>query len=323
MLSYALMCRARPGNGVLLYLITLIFDLFCIIGRWLFLAWLLGLTWLVYNFFFGNIFVDLSQLTQPRITGLPDFGLVIVLTFLVSVIPEVLSVFVAIGIITNLSFWHEWYKNGFGGRIVGEREKPLISLALDSITADHPKVKRPGRIYVLDGPSLPNGYIIGNTVFLTTNIVQGEHLAPVLAHLLGHINSWDGRLIGALDALTFFQVYGLSRQAVTPFDLVFFVVIEWMGLFLLGGIPLKIMGASFETYFRENREYQADTFAVQLGQGHPLIDYYEDNQLTERPMPWNQGRIDPPAELRIDRIMQQLGILEVPGEAPKTLSATS
>ena len=175
--------------------------------------------------------------------------------------------------------------------------------ALDTLKAQDENVRGPRHWFVLDDPDL-GAEVCGDTLMLTRGLLDSDYLTPVLAHELGHLNSMDGRLTCALNRIIIREPRrdpDADREFPPGLLRLMWRAVMW---FLRGGLGLRILGTTWAVWWRQ-REYAADQYAKDLGQGEDLADYMETHALFyDRPVPfiWNSLHTHPPTELRIDRL---------------------
>lgn len=160
------------------------------------------------------------------------------------------------------------------------------------------------RLFVLEETELTAG-VVGTGLYVSAPLLGGHqfrYLAPVLAHELGHIAGGDARLQLALQRLILPEAerfkagtHGLAAGAVrlgtltrTPwgclFGLYFAAIFKVIGAGRGGG-GLKLTGMSWAGYWR-GREFAADAFAAELGQGQALIEYLRRHRFLDAAIPY-------------------------------------
>jgi Zn-dependent protease with chaperone function len=180
-----------------------------------------------------------------------------------------------------------------GGRKPSERERLIYEDALAVLAQADPKVRPPRRWFVVDAPTI-NAAAYFDTLMVTRGLLESGSLEPVLAHELGHLNSSDARLAAALHRLT---TPPRSRLRF-PFGT--------LGLIVSGAVGAWLMRLPWASYWR-GREFQADRYAAQLGQGDALARFLEHHALEYDlpvPFPWLSDHSHPATEHRIDRLAQ-------------------
>jgi Zn-dependent protease with chaperone function len=211
-----------------------------------------------------------------------------------------------------------------GGRQLSAREREAYddALALENEREARPR-RLPRRVFVLDTEE-PQAAVRGDVLMLSRGLLQrgGANLAAVLAHELGHTSSLDGRLTEALNRLLLWgdPVGPRPRPPVVVGDPVVVLAFRaasvlsrlvrgfWRLLLWLagGGLAQLLLGSLWAAFWRR-REYAADAFAEQLGQGDELARFLDSHALFfDVPVPflWASDRAQPPVELRIDRLRQ-------------------
>jgi Zn-dependent protease with chaperone function len=207
-----------------------------------------------------------------------------------------------------------WWKQRMGGREPSEKEREAYQDAVELLVshADGP-LPLPSSWFVLDTPQA-DAAVCGDTLMLSRGLLEGDQVAPVLAHELGHLATPDGRLTAAINRMILWE----PRQKATPELERPVVVGGWLVLILRflaalvsrtvitarGGFGLYLTGPLWGVYWR-GREFKADEYAAALGQGDELADFLEIHALIhDHPVPfiWLCEHTHPPTELRIDRL---------------------
>jgi Zn-dependent protease with chaperone function len=180
-----------------------------------------------------------------------------------------------------------------GGRTPSERERLIYEDAVAVLSQTDPKLRSPRRWFVLDAPTI-NAAAYFDTLMVTRGLLESGNLEPVLAHELGHLNSSDARLAAALHRLT------------TPPRSRLRFPLGTLGLLVSGAAGAWLMRLPWASYWR-GREFQADRYAAQLGQGEALARFLEQHALEYDlpvPFPWLSEHSHPATEHRIDRLSQ-------------------
>jgi Zn-dependent protease with chaperone function len=178
-----------------------------------------------------------------------------------------------------------------GGRAPSERERLIYEDALAVLAHADPALRPPGRWFVLDEPAL-NAAAYANTLMLTRGLIDSGHLEAVLAHELGHLNSSDSRLAAALHRLT------------TPPRRRLHFPLATLGFLFSGGLGAWLTRRPWAAYWRA-REFAADEYAANLGQGPALARFLDTHALeNDLPVPfmWLTPESHPYSEHRIDRL---------------------
>lgn len=155
----------------------------------------------------------------------------------------------------------------------------------------------PSEWLVLDEP-FPDAYTIGSTVYLTRAAIENDNLAGIMAHEMGHVAHKDGDLLLSLRRFIVPLAYwvGIDRQATaagavlgtgstarlgsmqTEDEKIFFrfqsLKIKLWLAFWFGGVGLLLLGRAWAQFWR-HRDFMADEYAVQLGQGDSLMSLLE------------------------------------------------
>jgi Zn-dependent protease with chaperone function len=228
-----------------------------------------------------------------------------------------------------------WWRQRTGGRKPSEREQAAYEDAVELLQAhSSTPLRLPGSWFVMDNQE-PDAGACGNTLMLSSGLLQTEGLPAVIAHELGHIATLDGRLTAALNRLVFLpphepedpqerrelrehknlrrehrRLRRKEKQTGDPADPV--IEAAWIVAeisvkaisFARGGIGLRIVGPIIAIYWRR-REYKADLYAAALGQADELADFFEIHVLLhDQPVPtiWLTEHTHPPTELRLERL---------------------
>ncbi len=215
-----------------------------------------------------------------------------------------------------------WWRTRVGGRGPSQREQIAYQQAVQLLQghAGH-ELRLPTDWFVLDLPE-PEAAVCGQTLMLSTGMLENRHLAAVLAHELGHIATWDARITAAINRLVIHPLrerhpdqerYQQQTGVLLVDDQItqtFFVIalLAWAIRTSLkwcrGGIGLWILRPFWGRQWRTS-EYQADQYAAALGQADDLADFLETHSLAyDQPVPftWLTAHTHPPAEHRIDKL---------------------
>jgi Zn-dependent protease with chaperone function len=231
-----------------------------------------------------------------------------------------------------------WWRQKMGGREPSERERLAYQDALELLRQHtNEPLHLPGSWFVIDSVQ-PDAAVCGNTLMLSRGLLEGEHVAAVLAHELGHLATSDGKLTAALNRLVIHPPPITQAEPSQPrgaavvvtgdramLTVTFLGGVLWLArktvAFAKGGFALKVLAPAWGSYWRE-REYLADLYAAQLGQADELADFLEIHALIhDHPVPfiWLSEHSHPPSELRIDRLRKaalDLPALVAPGSEP-------
>jgi Zn-dependent protease with chaperone function len=186
-----------------------------------------------------------------------------------------------------------WWQAQSGGRAPSGRERLIYEDALSVIQAADATVRAPRRWFVLDEPE-PAAAAYGDAVMLSRGLLESGWLEPVLAHELGHVNSFDARLTAAVWRL------GTPPRRPLPFPL------RAVGALVSGEAGAWLMRVPWASFWRA-REFAADGFAAGLGQGEALASFLESNALAQDvpvAFPWLKDHGHPPTEHRIERLLE-------------------
>lgn len=222
-----------------------------------------------------------------------------------------------------------------GGRRLTPAEEAQLHSAL-AVPRAH-GVPIPGRIFAVDREGL-NAFVSGRTLYIHRELFTHPGLPAVLAHELGHYNSLDGRLSGAIFGLTLpggflitytllsvlqWVAYGFFMLLLGLFVMVFLLarlniwgllrglfalsitITRFAIIFAVGGVGTALLGSLWRNYYLQ-REYAADAYAARLGYRDALIDFFEREVLSDVSIPWYTSPTHPPTTRRI-AALQTLG----------------
>jgi Zn-dependent protease with chaperone function len=301
--------------AALLYVLSLLLEIGSIASRWLVSVALL------------TFFMPLEQAA--------------LVALIIALMPIALSLLTLTGIPSGFLF----SRLELGGRQPSQRELDAIKASLDLLA--RPGVQMPSHIFVTDDPQ-ENAFVRGTSLYVTHLLIESDYLTAVLAHELGHLNTADGRILVALDRFliplgpniaeflnkllvivlkvfywfvatvcgSFFSLL-FSRNSMEAIfgramrRLVLELLPSWIINFSVGGISMSFMAKPWQWYFRQ-REYKADDFTAQLGQGASFIEFLELHQGVSLPdimLPHAENPTHPPTELRVDRLITKVAEL--------------
>ncbi len=194
-------------------------------------------------------------------------------------------------------------RSGAGGiefESLGAREptreelgKIIDTLGVIESSTDGVPVAAPSAWLVLDEPT-PDSYTIGSTVYLARAAIESEYLAGIMAHEMGHVAHKDGDLLLALRRFIIPLAYfvGIDRHPLpsgavlstgsnlhqriirSEDEKIFFrfnaLRIKFQLAFWFGGLGMFLMGRQWAQFWRQ-RDFLADDYAVQIGQGDSLM----------------------------------------------------
>jgi Zn-dependent protease with chaperone function len=303
--------NAQEGLGLLL--LTWLLEIPGIIARWIFLMFL---SLPIYLVLLAGYFRSISGL-NPLINDIPSFfdysivGEIPQYAFFLAVLPLLLSV--ASIIVPGGATVTKW---AMGARRPSQREQELFKQARSVINARNQKEREvilPHNWFVVDKTDL-TAFVVGTTLYVTREMLKSPYLPAVLAHELGHINSWDGRLTLILRRLIFPPFHWLAQATLQPAPGTLVVVgtdplstYYYAARVWLLSLALSILGGGFGlwllsplwTYFWQYREYIADRYASKLGFAAQLEEFLEQHQHFDAAVPYYLSS-HPYTELRID-----------------------
>lgn len=299
-------------DGVGLLLLTWLLEIPGVIARWIFLMFLSLPLYLV---LLGGYFRAVSQLgfleSRPNFLDYSIVSEIPQIAFWLAVLPLLLSV--ASIILPGGETVTKW---AMGARRPSQREQAYFRQALSVINArnqNEPVVILAHNWFVVDNVTL-TAFVVGTTLYVTREMLKSSYLPAVLAHELGHINSWDGRLTLILRRLIFPPFHWLAQATQQPAPGTLIVVgtdplstYYYAARVWLLSLALSILGGGFGlwllsplwTYFWQHREYIADRYASRLGFAAQLEEFLEQHQHFDAAVPYYLSS-HPYTELRID-----------------------
>lgn len=185
-----------------------------------------------------------------------------------------------------------WWRWRSGGRQLSAREREAYDDALALLCEERPeRALRYPRPFVVDVEEL-EAAVRGDALMLSRGLLQrgGTALAAVLAHELCHTSSLDGRLIEALNRLLLGgdPVGPRERSPVVAGDPVLvlayragevvaglFRALRRLALWIAGGGLGQLMLSPLWGAHWRRREYAADAFAAEFGQGDELARFLD------------------------------------------------
>lgn len=153
-----------------------------------------------------------------------------------------------------------------GARAPSEREQMIYDEAIKELTTHDPTQRPPRRWCVIDEPTT-NAAVYADTLMVTRGLLESAYLTPVIAHELGHLNSSDARLTAALTRLSTPPRRQLRNR-----------LMRAIAFIATGAAAVWATRLPWAAYWRE-REYEADTYAAQLGQAQPLAMFLDTEAL--------------------------------------------
>lgn len=217
------------------------------------------------------------------------------------------------------------------GRPLTAAEREALDAAL--VVPRARGVPIPRQIFAVDRDGL-NAFVAGRTLYIYRDLFAHRGLPGVLAHELGHYNSLDGRLSGAIFGLTLpggflityallgvlqWVAYGLVMLLVGLVVIVFMLarvnvwgmlrtvfgicvtLTRFLIIFAVGGVGTVLLSSLWRSYYVE-REYAADAYAGRLGFANQLIAFFEHEVLDDVAVPWYTQPSHPPTTRRIEAL---------------------
>lgn len=199
------------------------------------------------------------------------------------------------------------WKRRIGGRKASSLEQCVYRDAVELLEGySGVPLPLPTCWFVLDTPGF-DAAVCGETLMLSRDLLYSEHLPAVIAHMVGHLATPDGRLTDALNRLLLWTPNTEPPPIPRPLPKSTRFV-HWanrrMMLFCCGALGLYAKSGHWARYW-QGREFKADDYATSLGQGEKLADFLEHHALShDHPMPlqWLGDRTRPSREPRIERL---------------------
>lgn len=324
------------GPGFWLYVATLMLEFPGMVARFV-IAFVFG--WLLFSplwvivLLVGVLYVQAGEPAREAIRTENLVWFMWRLNIFLALLAAFANVLLSLATVTGLLI--KYFTGGFltriklGARPPSQREWEQVLAAIERIVSSAPEELRrqivaPTDWYVIDDP-LPNGFVVGSTLYLTRELIRSSHLAAVMAHEYGHLNSTDGRMtlalnrfqlpLGSLFTLWRTQQARRAAQSDKPlveqaFDdlgrstaitlgcaAIIFLVLMALSV---GGLGLLLLNPLWTWYWRQ-REYRADNFAAQCGFGGELVEFLEKYQYFDVATPFFMAE-HPYTELRIDAL---------------------
>jgi hypothetical protein len=178
-------------------------------------------------------------------------------------------------------------------------------------------LKAPAAVFAIDSP-LSRAWTVGSTLFMTSELLKGKHLMPVVCRNLYYLESGDSRFCLALRRLVMPPAYIFSRfkHHLAPGNLAFAALsaVEeryaplalytgtFLGSLAGGGLGIILMSPLIVRYLK-GAQGRANIWATEIGLGNPLVDYYEGNAHFDFAVPYIYRPLSS-TELQIDDIIR-------------------
>lgn len=211
-----------------------------------------------------------------------------------------------------------------GARPCSDREKDRFMSVLEDILARGSNVVVHDNWYVIDYP-IPQAFTVGTDLFITREAITGRHLAPILAHELGHLHRKDGDKFKAVRSLVYpfiqfkttnmttYNRFYTEAPAKNQSEAIKVLDVELKTAFwaiVFGGFSLIYYAREWADFFK-HQDFWADSYALKLGFGQELIDYLEEVQKTDMAVPFYASWI-PYTELRIGQLIKAMETETIP-----------
>lgn len=220
-----------------------------------------------------------------------------------------------------------------GGRRLTATEQGLLDAALARPRALGAPIPR--HIFAVERDGL-NAFVAGRTLYIYRDLFAHAALPAVVAHELGHYNSLDGRLSGAIFGLTLPGGFLITYLLLGVFQWVTYILLlllvglvvmlfllarvnvmgvlqsifgvavastRYLIIFAVGGVGTAMLRSVWRSYYVE-REYAADAYAARMGYAGELIAFFEEEVLSDVAVPWDTQPTHPPTTRRIAALGQ-------------------
>lgn len=302
--------RFTVDDPTTIYMVTIGIELFSGFIRSLFFGFLVSP-------FILLIFSSIAILLGVYPTDIFSMGLSV--SMLVGILLGFLNVILSFLAFNGYVSGQNFTRFLLGARQLSKRETENIqSVFVQILEQTDKQITGFSKIYAIDSP-IEFLYLIGTTLYISSGAINSRHLAPIIAHELGHHQNRDGGLILALRHLVFplfYMLIGSVRNFSTnrtisssgndfkPSDIYFSMVNNL--IFLLfslagGGFGVWLTSWIWSGYFRR-RDYLADAFVASVGLKDDLIAYLEETKFYDTSVPYMLGW-RPANELRIDKLI--------------------
>jgi Zn-dependent protease with chaperone function len=288
-------------GGIILYLVTLALEMISVVVRFALVA-------------------GVASLVMNRQAA-----------FAVGAVAGLYPVVYSLAALSGLPRGHLLTRIEMGGRNLTAEEQRQLAVALSEPRRRGLPIPR--HVFAVDRDGL-NAFIAGRTLYIYRDLFDHPSLPGVLAHELGHHNSLDGRLSGAIFGLTLpggflltylllsvlqWLAYGVLLLVIGLVVIVFMVLglnvgrmlgtlfgitvtaTRFLIIFAVGGVGTALLGSLWRSYYVE-REYAADAYAARLGFADQLIAFFEHEVLSDVAIPWYSQPTHPPTTRRIEAL---------------------
>jgi Zn-dependent protease with chaperone function len=171
-----------------------------------------------------------------------------------------------------------WWEISTGGRPPEPDEQEAFQEAFAELQEADPTLRPPRHWFVAEDQTL-NASAYSSSLCVHRGLLESPYAAATIAHEMGHLRTSDARVTSALNLLVL--KYMPTPQA-QPFWSYPFRAWVWLAS---GQAVFWAMGNSWEMYWRA-REFAADEYAINLGQGPTLAEMLTHNALPhEQPIP--------------------------------------
>lgn len=235
--------------GIGLYVVTFAAQWFGVIARYLIIYVVLGLIGLVTGW------------------AIPVETTAIVL----AIVPLAISLLALICSPLIAPLDGRWWEISTGGRPPEQDEREAFDQAIRELQEADPQIRPPRHWFVREEPG-QNAAAYSSSLCVDRGLLESPYAPAVIAHELGHLRTSDARLTSALNLLLLVPV---AKPTLRPLRSLPFRGLVW---FASGQAALWFTETAWQTYWR-SREFIADQYAVQLGQGPALAESLEYESL--------------------------------------------
>ncbi len=241
--------RAVSLVGIGLYAITLAAQWFSVIARYLIIYVVLGLIGLVTGW---AIPVEMTA----TVLALAPLGI----SLLAVICPPLIA-----------PFDGRWWEISTGGRPPEQDEREAFEHAISELQAADPTIRPPRHWFVREEPG-QNAAAYSSSLSVDRGLLESPYAPAVIAHELGHLRTSDAHLTSALNLLL---LVPMDTPELYPLRSLPFRGLAW---FATGQAVQWFTANAWQTYWR-SREFIADQYAIQLGQGRALAQSLEHQSL--------------------------------------------
>ena len=293
------------------YFGTFIFEIIPGIARGIFLYGLLHLVFLALDIVISGTghYNPIFWLTGDTKQGYNNF--IIGLAALMAAYPNITSLLTIVPALFGkriLPKWIYWRQRVAGGERPSEREEEIISDVIKTfpekvqqeIERRRARLGKRFEILVIDNADDEGISSVGDTIYITTGLLESRYLGALLARELSHVLSFDSQVELALARFKLYSSAPILRGAKaavphttrqnlqasdggrTPATTALGCFIVVLLVFGGGGLGVATFCCGWN-WFRREREFDADQFAQTSGQGEVLTEYVQKYKVYDVP----------------------------------------